>query len=99
MRKKRTGLDPRRVAAAIRNRQKWKGFTPEGLKRVREAMLRFKPWRFSTGPRTPEGKARVAENGRRRKINAISQGEMRRLMAEAGEVVDGLAACRRIAEG
>jgi hypothetical protein len=36
---------------------------------MREWALKNKPWRFSTGPRTPEGKARFAENGRRQKIN------------------------------
>jgi hypothetical protein len=41
-------------------------FTPEGRKRrqaaARETALRWRPWRFSTGPRTPEGKARSRGN-------------------------------------
>lgn len=41
----------------------------EGLERLREAArrtaLKHKPWQFSTGPRTPEGKAGVSMNALR----------------------------------
>jgi hypothetical protein len=89
----------RRVAAALENLKKRKGFTPEGLQRVREAMIKFKPWRFSTGPRTPEGKARVAQNGRYLQKNPISQCQIRRLLADTGTAIDRLEACRKMAEG
>ena len=39
-----------------------KGLTAKGRARLRRAALRNKPWRFSTGPRTPEGKARSRAN-------------------------------------
>lgn len=39
-----------------------KGLTPKGRERLRQAALRNKPWRLSTGPRTPEGKARSRAN-------------------------------------
>ena len=40
-----------------------KGWTPE--RRARQAALirTWRPWEKSTGPRTPEGKARTARNG------------------------------------
>jgi hypothetical protein len=38
------------------------GWTPERRSRQSEAIRRWKPWERSTGPRTSEGKARVARN-------------------------------------
>jgi hypothetical protein len=37
-------------------------WTPERRQRQREAIQRWKPWQQSTGPRSPEGKARAARN-------------------------------------
>ena len=37
--------------------------TPEHRRRQSEAIQRWKPWERSTGPRTPEGKARSAMRG------------------------------------
>jgi len=54
----------KRVAAGRRNRQKWRGLSPEGRERLRQAALRHQPWRFATGPRTDEGKAQAARNGK-----------------------------------
>ena len=56
--------DPRRSEINRRNRQKWRGMSPEGKARVRAAALVHRPWERSTGPRTAEGKARSARNGR-----------------------------------
>lgn len=55
--------DPRRSEINRRNRQKWRGMTPEGKDRVRAAILLRRPWEHSTGPRTAEGKARSSRNG------------------------------------
>ena len=38
------------------------GWTPERRKRQSELIHRWRPWERSTGPRTPEGKARMALN-------------------------------------
>lgn len=38
-------------------------WTLEQRQRQREAIVRWKPWEQSTGPRSPEGKARVSRNG------------------------------------
>jgi hypothetical protein len=37
--------------------------TESGRQRLRDAALRNQPWQFSTGPRSPEGKAKAAMNG------------------------------------
>ena len=38
------------------------GWTLERRQRQSEAIRTWKPWERSTGPRTPEGKAKVAQN-------------------------------------
>jgi hypothetical protein len=38
------------------------GWSPERCKRQAEQIKRWQPWGKSTGPRTPQGKARVAGN-------------------------------------
>ena len=38
------------------------GWSPERREKARAAIHRWKPWQSSTGPRTPEGKVRVAQN-------------------------------------
>ena len=38
------------------------GWTPERRQRQREGIQRWKPWRQSTGPKSPEGKAKLAAN-------------------------------------
>lgn len=37
-------------------------WTPERRQRQRDAIQRWKPWNQSTGPKSPEGKARAARN-------------------------------------
>src|SRR3546814_10094629 len=39
------------------------GWTPERRAKQAEAIHRWKPWQESTGPKSPEGKARVSRNG------------------------------------
>ena len=38
------------------------GWTPERRKRQSEAIMRWKPWQQSTGPKSPAGRAVVARN-------------------------------------
>ena len=40
-------------------------WTPERRQRQRELIQQWKPWELSTGPCTPEGKARVSRNAYR----------------------------------
>lgn len=42
----------------------WNGWTPERRAKQALAIRQSQPWTKSTGPRTPEGKARSARNGR-----------------------------------
>ncbi len=39
------------------------GWTPERRARQAELIRNWKSWEQATGPRTPEGKARAAQNG------------------------------------
>jgi hypothetical protein len=55
--------------------------TPEGRERLRQAALRNQPWRFSTGPRTPEGKAQMVLNGKRCQLGPRSVREVRAELA------------------
>ncbi len=57
-------LSPRQIAGKI-NQQKQGNITPAGRQKLREAALAKRPWARSTGPRTPEGKARAAANAKK----------------------------------
>jgi hypothetical protein len=72
------GSNPRRVLAGRLNRQKRGGLTPEGREKLRQAALRNEPWRHATGPKTAEGKAAVARNGRARQKGRTSVRAARR---------------------
>ena len=71
------GPNPRRVAAGKLNREKRKGLTADGRERLRQAALRGKPWEHATGPRTTEGKAKAARNGKARQLGPVSVRELR----------------------
>ena len=81
--------NPRRVAAGRLNYLKRKGFSSEGLKALQEAAIRQQPWKFSTGPRTQAGKAKVAKNGKRRQLRGRSVREVRRDMAGLLDLMAG----------
>ena len=53
------------------------GWTLERRQRQAEAIRRWKPWEQSTGPATPEGKARVSRNawqgGHRAQLRELSK--------------------------
>jgi hypothetical protein len=88
--------NPRRVAAGKLNVLKRKGLSPEGRERVRIAALAHEPWRFATGPRTPEGKARSAANGKARQKGDKSVRELRAERAQYLDLIRQMAASRRI---
>jgi hypothetical protein len=72
--------------------------TPEGRARLRAAALASRPWLHSTGPKTAEGKARVAENGKLRLGGEPSAREVRRQLAALGNLVADMAELRRLAQ-
>lgn len=68
-------------------------WTPERRQRQREAIQRWKPWNQSTGPKSPEGKARVARNawtgGHTVMLRQLVE-ELNQAMREQRDWVDGL---------
>jgi len=90
--------NPRRVAAGRLNHAKRKGLSPEGREQLRQAALRNKPWRHATGPRTPEGKAKAAANGRRRQYGPVSVRELRAQLAKLAEFTNSMCDTRALAE-
>jgi hypothetical protein len=81
--------NPRRVAAGKLNRAKRGQLTAGGVARLRLAIQRHQPWRFSTGPKTAAGKAQAARNGRRRQPVSQSLRQARvRLAAVRKDLVD-----------
>jgi hypothetical protein len=71
--------------------------TPEGLQRLRESALKNQPWRYTRGPTTPEGKAKVAENGRYAQKSAVSRRQREKAVADAHTLLAEMAAVRRLA--
>ena len=90
--------NPNRQAAGRRNHQKRRGFTLAGLARLRVAALAFCPWKKSTGPRTSEGKARAADNGRYRQEGEVSVRGVRAELAEGYELLREIREIRRSLE-
>jgi hypothetical protein len=91
--------DPKRVAAGRLNWSKRKVFTPDGLERLRQAALENRPWRFSTGPRTAEGKARAAGNGKRCQKGPLSVAAIKAELASYRALLEQMQECRVLARG
>ena len=64
------------------------GWTPERKRRQSELIHRWKQWEQSTGPKTPEGKART-------RLNALKQGVRSAEMAAIEKLLGSLARERR----
>lgn len=60
-------ISARKLAANRANLAKAGPLTDAGRERIRQAVLRSTPWQQSTGPRTPEGKAKC-------RLNALKHG-------------------------
>ena len=67
--------------------------TPEGLISLRSSAARTRPWDQSTGPKSPEGKARSRMNaqkhGERSARATASRGAIARLMRSVREQLNG----------
>lgn len=66
---------PRRVRAGRENAKKGRGLTAKGAQKIREANQRHKPWKLSTGPRTPAGRRQSSLNGKIRQVGSLSTRE------------------------
>ena len=88
--------NPRRVAAGKLNRAKRKGLTPEGRERLRQAALKNRPWQFSTGPRTPEGKAKAALNPQKQQLGPLSVRAIKRGLADLRALAQEMRDSRRL---
>ena len=87
--------NPRRVLAGRQNWAKRRGFTPEGLDRLRAAALANRPWEHATGPRTAEGKSRSAANGKVLQRGEKSVREWRAALAEYQRLIVQMQAVRQ----
>ena len=90
--------NPRRVAAGRRNWLKRGPRTPAGRERLRQSTLKNKPWLWSTDPRTPEGKAKVAANGRKHQKGEKSVRQLRASVADVRLMVERMVAGRTMLE-
>ncbi len=91
--------NPKRVAAGRLNRMRREGLTAEGRERLRQTALKNRPWEASTGPRTAEGKARAARNGKKRQLGPRSVREIKRDLAALRGLAREMHEGRRLAEG
>jgi hypothetical protein len=96
MAKKTHEPDPERIAGGV-GQLKGKVITPADRQRMRETALKYRPWQYTTGPRTPEGKSKVAENGRYAQKGPVSRRQQRRAVAEVNALLTQMAAVRHLA--
>src|SRR5262245_3564617 len=86
--------NPRRVAAGRINGLKRRPWTVEDRQRLRIRALETKPWRFSTGPRTAEGKMRATANGRNQLPDPKSKRQAMAGIADVNEMIRMMAGLR-----
>ena len=86
--------NPRRVEAGRLNRAKRRGLSDAGRERLRQAALAGKPWEHSTGPKSIEGKAASAANGKVRQKGPQSVRELRAELVEVHGLLAQLQAMR-----
>jgi hypothetical protein len=85
-----------RVERARRAGQAPKTWTREGLERLRAAALVTRPWELTCGPKTTDGKARSARNGRWRQKGEKSIRELRAELADVFGFIAAMTASRRL---
>ncbi|MGP0066078.1 MAG: hypothetical protein ACLQGP_21065 [Isosphaeraceae bacterium] len=87
--------DPQHPDPPARSRRGPKRWSPDGLERIRASTLATRPWELACGPRTAEGKARSARNGRARQKGEKSARELRAEIAGVFSFIGEMAAARR----
>jgi hypothetical protein len=63
---------------------------------LRDAALRNQPWQFSTGPRSPEGKAKAAMNGHQRRADPQSSRQLRAGLTGFAGLVNQISQLRQV---
>jgi hypothetical protein len=79
--------------------ERWESTGAKARERLRQAALKNKPWLLSTGPRTPQGKAKVAQNGRVRQLGSISVRQMHAEIKQLRGLVDEMRRSQQYAVG
>lgn len=82
--------NPKRVAAGRRNRQLREALSLDARERLRIAALQHRPWEHATGPQTEAGKAQSAKNGAYRQQGERSIRELRREVADVGDLIKSM---------
>ena len=88
-------VDPRQADPPGRSRRGPKSWSPDGLERLRASAMATRPWELTCGPRTAEGKARSARNGRARQKGEKSVRELRAELAGVFSLIHSMDATRR----
>ena len=83
------------MAAGRLNRQKRKGLTADGRRRLQAAILKNQPWLVATGPTSNDGKARSALNGSRTGRGNRGVSAMRREMQAVAEQIGQMREARQ----
>jgi hypothetical protein len=82
--------NPKRVAAGRINRLKCKPITDARREQMRQQAREHKPWKSSTGPKTPAGKAQSVLNGKKRQKGKLSLAEQRQIAIEGWNALIGI---------
>ena len=88
-----------RVVTGRVQQLKPKYFSPEVRQQRRALAMKNRPWQYAIGPRTAEGKARVAENGRYAQKGTLSRRQIAACLSEFDALACGLAELRRCITG
>jgi hypothetical protein len=94
-RPKSASPNPRRVAAGKRNYRKRRPLTAETREKLRRAAIKGRPWERTPGPRTPEGKAKIALNGKKRQKGGKSLRERRAETAGISALIKNMVNVRK----